>query len=576
MSPLDYLKNSDQATPIPSLAELRVRLLADELLPERRRNDMASALASLAKALGRPLETIPADPAVLRSMLAGLNAPMVGLRPGRWRNVLSLVTATLAHLGIIIIQGRIREAPSPAWLRILPLISGGFAPHFHLWRFARYCTKQGIEPSSVGNTVLAAYQRDLETRSLVSDPARCVREAARFWNATSEASSEWPQRRLNVPDNRRSFAPPWEAFPDSLRRDVDNWCDWLGCADPFQERPFRTLRPTSVETRRRQLHAYLGALVCQGVKPEELKDLASAVTPEQAQRALRFFWERAGKQETVHLHQLTGMVIMIAHHWAKLPTPDIDRLRRMATRLRPILPGMTSRNISRLRQLEDPAKLETLLCLPQRLLEITRRSGVPSVHSARQVQTAVAVEILLNVPMRLRNLRCLRIGVDLLRQSSDSISFSIPGDQVKNGVGIQACLPAESSKLIAIYLDRYRALLLGADSDWLFPGISPEGPKSDDGLRTQIQKALADHCGLQFHPHLFRHLAAWLTLREKPDAHGQVQRILGQKSRASTMVFYSGLETQAALQHHDELVDRQRKKSELRKRPGNRQRSRDR
>lgn len=69
---------------------------------------------------------------------------------------------------------------------------------------------------------------------------------------------------------------------------------------------------------------------------------------------------------------------------------------------------------------------------------------------------------------------------------------------------------------------------------------------------------IATRCGLRFHPHLFRHLAAWLTLRENPDAHGQVQRILGHKSLSSTMAFYSGLEGTAALQHYDQLVGKLR------------------
>jgi hypothetical protein len=49
-------------------------------------------------------------------------------------------------------------------------------------------------------------------------------------------------------------------------------------------------------------------------------------------------------------------------------------------------------------------------------------------------------------------------------------------------------------------------------------------------------------------------LAAWITLRANPDAHGQVQRILGHKSLGSTMAFYSGMETSAALQHYDDLI----------------------
>ena len=115
---------ADNAT-VPSLAEARTRLLADESLPVSRRRDMASALTSLAKAIGRPPETIAATPPVLRPLLAGLTPAMVGCRPGRWRNILSLVTAALAQLGIVLVQGRICEAPSPAWQTILKPLGKG-------------------------------------------------------------------------------------------------------------------------------------------------------------------------------------------------------------------------------------------------------------------------------------------------------------------------------------------------------------------------------------------------------------------------------------------------------------------
>lgn len=546
---------ADNAT-VPSLAEARTRLLADESLPVSRRRDMASALTSLAKAIGRPPEIIAATPPALRPLLAGLTPAMVGCRPGRWRNILSLVTAALAHLGIVLVQGRICEAPSPAWQMILkPLGKGtGAARHFHLWRFARYCTQKSIEPTAVDDTVIATYRQDLEQRSLVTEPARATRDAARFWNAAADAHPDWPQRRLAVLDNRPYYALPWEAYPETLRRDVDAWCAWLGGDDPFVERDFNPLRPTSVATRLRQLREYIAALVHQGADPQELVDLAAVVTPAQAKLGLRFFWERAKQQKTHHVYQVGGLVVMIARHWAKLDKPEIERLRLMINQLRPAAVGITGRNVARLRQLEDPKRLEALLTLPGVLLEEMRRAGAPSVLLALRLQTAVAIEILLHVPMRLNNLRTLRIGVHLLPGSGKEMFLSVSGEEVKNGVGIEARLPDDAARLIALYMDKYRPLLATADGDWLFPGAKPDAPKTAEGLRSPIQKMIATRCGLRFNPHLFRHFAAWITLRQNPDAHGQVQRILGHKSLSSTMAFYSGLEGAAALQHYDQLV----------------------
>jgi integrase len=542
-----------------SIAELRDRIIGDPLLSAGRRSDMASALTSLAKALGCPPETILTTPTTLRPALANLTAAMVGLGTGRWRNIQSLTAMALAHAGIILVHGRIREPPSPAWSRILDLLKPANASvepgkHFHLWRFARYVTLKGIAPATVDDAVIAGYLDDLEHRSLVSDPARAARDAARFWNAAADAHPGWPQQRLSVADNRPNYALPMESYPDSLRRDIDAWTKWLSGDDPFMDRDFNPLRPTSISTRLRELREYLAALVDRGAKQGDMVDLASVVTPAQAKRALRFFWDRAGKQRSLHSYHICNLVLSIARHWAKLPKADVDALRGISNQLRPLTSGITPRNVTLLRQLEDPDRLDALLTLPTRLTAEASRADSPTIQLARQVQTAAAVELLLHVPLRMKNLRELRIGVELRRGPGRFMSLAIPGDQVKNDLPINACLPEHVARLITLYLDHYRPLLTTGAEDWLFPGASPGAAKTEDGLRGQIQKAIAERCGLRFNPHLFRHFAAWITLRQNPDAHGQVQRILNHKSLAATMAYYSGLEAPAALQHYDKLV----------------------
>ena len=568
MSSSDHSVSAEQSSTPPSFMEVRAGLLADESLPIARRRDMASALMSAAKALGRLPETILADPATLRPQLAGLTPAMVGLKPGRWRNILSLISAALAYVGIVVVQGRIRDNPSPGWLAILDLLPTGAGRHFHAWRFARYCSRKGIEPAAVNDSAITDYQQDLTTQSLVSEPARAAREVARFWNQAAVTRPTWPQQRLTVPDNRLIFAPPWDAFPASLQRDAEAWCAGLSNADPFMEEPFSPLRPASVESRRKQLRAYLGALVLGGVDPAELVDLAAVVTLARAKVALRYFWEKAGRRATTYTYQQISMVLMIARHYAQLPAEDVDRLAAMAKQLRPGFSGMTARNIACLRQLEDPEKLRSLVNLPEVLLAEARRLGAPSVSAALEVQTAVAIDVLLHVPMRLGNLRKLRIGVHLLRNDASEMHITIKPDEVKNEVAIEARLPEGTAKLIAIYIDRYRALLAPGGGDWLFPGMWAHAPKSDQGLRSQIQKALAIRCGMKFHPHAFRHLAAYITLKHNPGAHGQVQRILGHKSVHSTMTFYSGLETSTALEHYDSLIAGHRTGEDLRDQPG--------
>jgi integrase len=176
------------------------------------------------------------------------------------------------------------------------------------------------------------------------------------------------------------------------------------------------------------------------------------------------------------------------------------------------------------------------------------------------LQTAVAIELLMHVPMRLNNLRELRLGMHLMVGSA-AMPLTVGATAVKNGVSIDASLPFEAMKLLTLYVERYRPLLAPTGGDWLFPGPNASVPKSADGLRTSIKRVLAEHCGLVFTPHMFRHFAAWLILQNNPTAHGQVQRVLGHKSMTSTMTFYSGLERMAALEHYDGLIAQHRQTS---------------
>ena len=558
MTSTDQLACSAKATTAPSFAAIRSRILADESLSEERRREMASALSTLAKALSKPAEMIPADALALRALMKGRTAAMVGLKTGRWQNVLSLVGAALGHCRIIVVQGRIREAPAPAWMTVLGLLPKNAGLRFNLSRFARYCTLIQVMPDAVSDAVLARYETDSTERSLAVEPQRSARDVARLWNKVADANATWPQQRLSVPDNRNHYSPGWETYPQSLVRDANAWCEGLGESDPFADRPFRPLKATSVTSRHKLLKLYLGALVLEGVDPATMVDLASVVTPARARIALKFFWDRADKKATTYVHGISHMVLMIARHWAHLPEVDLKCLYAMNKQLRPTVSGMTQDNVALLRQFDDPKKQQALLELPATLLAGAKMLGQQTVQAALLAQTAAIIELLLHIPMRIKNLCNLRIGTHVIRGPQGAMHIALPAAEVKNEVAINATLGRETARLIGEYIDRYRPLLTKGEDDYLWPGQRAGTPKTDVGLRTQIQDVVADRVGARINPHTFRHLAAYMMLGHDPGCHGAVQRVLGHKSYHSTKTFYSGLETPAALAGYDDLIARQR------------------
>jgi hypothetical protein len=193
-----------------SLAQVLDDILADNDLSACRRQETASALRALAKTLRQPLQTIPADPVHLRRVLADFTPAMTGLSPGRWKNIRSLLQFALARVGLAKVPGRYRIAPSDRWTALIAPIEYGC--RYKLGHLARYCTAAGLEPEQVDDTVMSGFLDDLTERSLTAEPARIHRDVIVAWNRNVAARPDWPQRLLFIPDNRRTYALPWDTF----------------------------------------------------------------------------------------------------------------------------------------------------------------------------------------------------------------------------------------------------------------------------------------------------------------------------------------------------------------------------
>ena len=242
----------------PTLANLRDQMVADEGLTLRKRQDISSALRTLAKALRRPLEECPAHPGYLRERLKGFAPAMAGLEELRWRNVMSLVRFALKQAGLAHVPGRYREPMTPEWAELFCQLEGPRTRH--AWsRFARYCSVGGIGPEQVSDGVMNKFITDLENDSLIERPRSIHRTACLVWNAARVDIPAWPKEQLTVPDYRDFYVLPWTTFPPSLKTELDAYLARLGDKDPLAEHDFRPLRATSIATRLRQIREFISA-----------------------------------------------------------------------------------------------------------------------------------------------------------------------------------------------------------------------------------------------------------------------------------------------------------------------------
>ncbi len=130
----------------------------------------------------------------------------------------------------------------------------------------------------------------------------------------------------------------------------------------------------------------------------------------------------------------------------------------------------------------------------------------------------------------------------------------IPGDEVKNGEPLEFTLPAETIRLLELYLGDYHPRLVTGPCAWLFPGKPGDRPKTRELLGDQVSKHVFEATGLKVNLHLFRHLAAKLYLDRNPGGYEVCRRILGHRSMDTTTRFYAGMETAAASRHFDEQI----------------------
>ncbi len=435
--------------------------------------------------LGRPAESIPADPALLARWLKAVAPEAAGISKGRWNNVRSLFRAALA-LTRPMLPGRQEQPLSMSWQALYDQLNSIHRQR-RLSRLLRWLSGRGIEPLSVTLAHGDEFVTVLKEETLLKDPEATWRDIVWAWNRCREEVPGWPDVTFTFASRRQTYGLPWMAFPASLKDDVDAYLNRLAGDDLTEDLPFRPVRPKTRELRERQLRTFASALVQRGRDAATIRGLADIVTIDAFKDGLRFFLERRGGTSR-GIEELASTLKIVAKHWVKADQTTLDSMTAIIrNRLSVKRRGMTAKNRERLRPLDDPAMQLALVRLPQELMRRAESGKLRPQRAALQAQIAVAIEILLMAPMRMRNL----IGLDLDRHlvrpalTRGVLHIVIPREEVKNSEELDYPLPEESASLIGRYLEKHRPLLASAENRALFPGPGG-GAKSEHTLSSQI------------------------------------------------------------------------------------------
>ena len=546
-----------------TLADVESLIKADPSITQEKRNRYLSAISRTARCLRRPASDIPCAPGDLRPALKAIHPERAKLSKKSLANIKGDLAAAL-HIAGVLERFDLAEAASEEWTTFL---KGGTVDHqrWHLSRFAKFCTARGIPPMAVGDDTLVEFCNLFSRSQIVGDPDQLRKDTARNFNRIMR-DNQINRPELSVPRRGGYRAAALDAYPPTLQQDVDRYLHRLSNPNPFRkEDRDKPLAPTSLRNIRLQVTQALDAAVQAGYPREHFQSLGDLVDREVIEAAFWVISDRIGSDAPPSIYNIAATLLAIGRHHLNSSDETLEMLAAIKRRVAEITelgqPTMTEKNSQRLRQFDDPEAVEAIVLLPEELMRrADREAGSP--RAALIAMRAVAIAVLLECPMRARNLAGLDLAKHLqlkLEGRRPRYTLFIPKAEVKNRMAIEADLSPSTSQLLKRYIDKHRPQLLDAASDALFP--RRDGRARDPGkLGEESQAQIYKETGLEVHIHLIRHLAAKLILDKHPGEYETVRHALGHKRSKTTLGYYTGLQSRAALRRFGEVLEHTRGK----------------
>jgi integrase len=531
------------------------RLPLDDSLSEPRKRDLRSAVISFAKLAEQPPAAIPLDVPCIRRTLDGMVPGLAQISAKRWANLRSDLTAAIRASGL---QPMLKTADldlDPVWSRVLAPADRRI--RHGLSRFARWASYHRIQPEAVDNATIDRFVAALGEATLVRKLHRMPGTIARTWNVLVTVRPAAALRRVSVPTTKPAPTRiPWGQLPTSFRKDVERFLTWASCPDPLQEGArAKALAPETLRLRQAHVHSAVTAAAAAGIPITQFTSLASLLERDTFRALLRHRWRQDGCTLSAYTHGLAGTLIATGSEWVKLPADEVAALKALRSKLGSQPFGLTEKNKSMLRKFDDPRLVTDLFHLPDRLWADARRRLPRYRRAFIDLQTALAIDLLIHVPMRPQNLASLNFQAHLHwpQGRSKPAIVTFRADETKNRRPFEVEISTELAERLQVYRNEIAPAVIGKRPDAVFVSFSG-APRKQATITTTITKAIRRYLGVKLTPHQFRHLAAKINLDNNPAAYELVRQLLGHASLSTTTMFYAGIDTRRAGRAHADLI----------------------
>jgi integrase len=542
----------------PSFADAIAAIEQTDELPPSRRTHWVCSLRQIAKALGRPPESIAARWGAVALKVNQLHHAGSGVE---WKTLANHKSNAKAALHWFRRDNELplRGAPlMPEWsnLRRRLLDQSRLAK---LSGLIRYCSMKGIMPDAVCNTVVDDYMRYRDETTALATDIKARRAIARCWNASSGLEG-WPQQTLTEPPlTTNKEWPCLEDFQASLRKEIDTHLASLSRPRrAFDGKRLSPCKASTIRTRRNDLLSFAKKAVRLGVPIESLTSLSALIDPAVVEKVVDSEWEKAGDHPKTGTIDLGKKLVAVARSVGCLDQAKLEQLDEIrATLEKERQGGMTPKNMTLIRQVLNGNVWARVVNHPTELMKRAQLlKGQAPMKAAVTAEIAVGIAIETLAPIRAANLVAIRLDENLIRPGGPQSNYLLvfPHYDVKNRVDLTFEFDEYLTDLIDEYVKDYRPVLLrGANGDWLFPGTNG-GSKDPHLFGIQITERIQKATGLRITLHQFRHAAAAIYLKYHPGDYETVRRLLGHRNIRTTVNFYCGLETIQASREFGKIV----------------------
>ncbi|WP_337660570.1 site-specific integrase [Anderseniella sp. Alg231-50] len=527
-------------------------------LSATRRRDFVAAVKWVANALDQSPNDVPIDLRKVTDLFRRASGLRAGLSGKRLQNLKSDFGGAVNASGLATMLQTANLPLSDAWNKQLKLVSDK-PTRTGLSRFSRFCTGLNIEPAEVIDEVFAEFKQALEKQSMVTNPQTSWVWAVRSWNKACKIDGWNGNAVTPVRVGREPVRMPTHLLPDSFWIDLEEYLTWCSVTSPFDEKSRRTaLKPATIHLRRQQIKSAVEAALKVGIEPEEIKSIHDLVECQVVKAVFRHLYEVHEGKPNAYTSGVATTLVTVAKEWVRVSADQLTELKALRSKLPSLSSGLTEKNKATLLGLKDPAALAVLLGTPETFWMQARGKRTPSKRRLPHAQIALLIELLLACPMRMANAAALEFGrhISFPAGPKGRAYLCIPGDETKNGLAIEAELPVRLSEMLKEYRDVLVPAVCGRKHFGLF--IDRQGRKKiTSGISVQFKTAMRQS-GLNITPHQMRHIAAWLILNDDPGAIYQVSQLLGHKNIKTTQKYYAGIDTNRAVNHMSQLIEKVR------------------